>query len=114
MRWSAIIVVLVLFALALPAAASAKIQLLGVTSPVRHGGYASIQIRAYTRATCSIRVHYGSRAPIKAAGLGVKSTFFAGIVGWRWLMSPSATRGRWTIDVSCGANGSLRTTFLVN
>ena len=110
---SVLVLSLLFVALALPAAASAKVQLLHVTSPVKRGGYASITVNTFTLATCSLRVHYGSRAPISAPGLYTKHSLFTGALQWRWQMSTSATRGRWTIDVSCGAKGSLRTTFLV-
>jgi hypothetical protein len=110
---SALLVFLTVVALSLPAAASAKVQLLHVTSPVKRGAYASITVNTFTLATCSIRVRYGSRAPINAPGLYTKHSLFTGAVQWRWQMSPTATLGRWTIDVSCGAKGSLRTTFVV-
>jgi hypothetical protein len=110
---AAILVSVLLVALAVTGVAAANVQLINVTSPVRHGSYATISVRASARAECSIRVHYGSRAPITAAGLYTKGTLFAGIVQWRWQMSSSATRGRWTVDVSCGTDGSLRTSFLV-
>jgi hypothetical protein len=110
---AAIVTSLMLLALAAPAVASATVRLINVSSPVRHGSYGSISVRATARARCSIRVHYGSRAPIIAPGLYTKGTLFAGIVQWRWQMPSSATRGRWTVDVSCGADGSLRTSFLV-
>jgi hypothetical protein len=81
---------------------------------VHRGSYASITVRAGSHTFCSIKVHYGSRAPIAAAGLGAKGgALYTGTIQWRWLMSARSTRGRWTIDVSCGAGGSLRTTFLV-
>jgi hypothetical protein len=110
---SSITVALVLVALAAPSAASATVRLVNVASPVQHGSYGSISVRATARAKCSIRVHYGSRAPITAAGLYAKGTLFAGLVQWRWRMPSTATRGRWTIDVSCGTDGSLRTPFFV-
>ena len=54
-----------------------------------------------------------SRPPLVTEGLGTKGTLFAGIVQWRWKMSSNAVHGRWTIDISCGTAGSLRTSFLV-
>ena len=54
-----------------------------------------------------------SRPPLVTGGLGIKGTLFAGIVQWRWKMSSNAVHGRWTIDISCGTAGSLRTSFLV-
>src|SRR5262245_31635434 len=106
-----LLVSLCLFALAIPTAASANPVLVRVTSPVHRGSYGSITVRSGSHVVCSIRVHYGSRAQI--AGLIPKGGLFAGIVEWRWKMPATATRGRWTIDISCGTYGSLRTTFLV-
>jgi hypothetical protein len=110
---SAVVVSLCLLALVIPTAASANPVLVRVTSPVHPGSYASITVRSGSHVVCSIRVHLGSHAPIIAAGLSPKGGLFAGIVQWRWQMSTHATRGRWTIDISCGSFGSLRTTFLV-
>src|SRR5437764_253330 len=109
-------VVLLLFvgvALTVPAPALATVQLINVTSSVRAGGNASVSVTTHTIAHCSIRVHYGSRPALVTAALGPKGTLYGGIVQWRWTMSSHATRGRWTIDISCGAAGSLRTSFLV-
>lgn len=108
-----VLVLLVGLALIVTAPAVASVQLINVTSPVRAGGYASVSVTTHTIAHCSIRVHYGSRRPLVAGGLGSKGTLFGGIVQWRWKMSSTATHGRWTIDISCGTAGSLRTSFLV-
>jgi hypothetical protein len=104
---------LALVALSFVAAAAASPQLVYVSSPVPRGSYATVRVRAASHVVCSIKVHYGARAPITATGLGAKGGLFAGLIQWRWQMGPRSTRGRWTIDVSCGASGSLRTTFLV-
>ncbi len=108
-----VFVLLVALAVIAPAPALATVQLINVTSPVRAGGSASVSVTTHTHAVCSIRVHYGSRPPLVTGGLGIKGTLFAGIVQWRWKMSSNAVHGRWTIDISCGTAGSLRTSFLV-
>lgn len=110
---SMVVVCLGVLALLLPTAAAANPVLVHVTSPVPRGSYGSITVRSGSHAVCSIRVHFGSRAPINPGGLSPKGGLFAGIVQWRWKMPATATRGRWTIDVSCGSLGALRTTFLV-
>lgn len=75
-----VLVLLVGLALIVTAPAVASVQLINVTSPVRAGGYASVSVTTHTIAHCSIRVHYGSRRPLVAGGLGSKGTLFGGIV----------------------------------
>src|SRR5438477_6567983 len=91
---------LTLIALALVAPAAAGPQLVYVSSPVPRGSYATVRVRAASHVVCSIKVHYGARTPITAPTLGSKGGLFAGIIQWRWQMSPRSTRGRWTIDIS--------------
>jgi hypothetical protein len=61
---------------------------------------------------CSIKVHHGAKRPLEGAGLGISRGLF-GEITWRWMVPLSATRGRWSADVSCGGSGSLHTSFLV-
>jgi hypothetical protein len=57
-----------------------------------------------------ITVNYKS-GPSHAAGLYPKRTT-AGRVSWSWMVGTRTTPGRWTIDVYCGAAGSLHTSFV--
>jgi hypothetical protein len=106
-----LLLLLMVGALALPVSAAASVRLINVTSPVHRGSYATVSVQTFVRGTCSIRVHYGSKAPVP--GLTPKGTLFGGIVQWQWRVSRTASRGRWSIDISCGTNGSLHTSFLV-
>src|SRR5262249_12864866 len=94
--------------------AHAAVTLIGITGVVHPGGSMSLSVRSGAdRRVCSPRVHYRSRPPLVAAGLHPKGALFAGIVSWKWKMPATAARGVWSADVSCGAAGSLHTTFVV-
>jgi hypothetical protein len=66
-------------ALAIPATASARVRLVSVTSPIRHGSYATLAVSVAPTATCSITVYYRS-GPSRAAGLYPKR---GGRISWR-------------------------------
>jgi len=63
-----VLLVMVALALALPTAASARVRLVHVTSPISHGSYATLTVSVSQMATCSITVYYKS-GPSEAAGL---------------------------------------------
>jgi hypothetical protein len=98
-------------ALAIPSAASASVRLVSVTSPVRHGGYATLAAAVTPARTCAITVLYKS-GPSEAAGL-YPTRPTAGRVSWTWKVGTRTTPGRWPIIVNCGSAGTLRTSFLV-
>lgn len=60
-------------------------------------------------ATCSITVYYKS-GPSVAAGLYPKR---GSRISWTWKVGTRTTPGRWSIVVSCGSAGTLRTSFVV-
>jgi hypothetical protein len=95
--------------LAIPAAASARVRLVSVTSPIRHGAYATLTVSVVPTATCSITVYYRS-GPSHAAGLYPKR---GGRISWMWKVGTRTTPGRWPISVSCGSAGTLQTSFVV-
>jgi hypothetical protein len=95
--------------LALPATASALVRLAAVTSPISHGSYATLTVMVSPAATCSITVYYKSGAS-RAAGLYPKR---GSRISWTWKVGTRTTPGRWPIIVSCGAAGTLRTSFAV-
>ena len=97
--------------LAVPTAASARVRLVHVTSPISAGGYATLTVRVTPSRTCSIAVYY--RTTIShAQGLYPKRPI-AGRVSWTWKVGTRTTPGRWPIVVSCGSAGTLRTSFVV-
>ncbi|MFZ1878553.1 MAG: hypothetical protein WAU41_00190 [Gaiellaceae bacterium] len=106
-----LILIVLLMGLAAASAAAAAVHLVSVTSPVRPGGTVTLVARAISTTACSIRVHFGSRPSIISAGQTRHPVFT--VLRWTWTMPAHATRGRWTIDVSCGAAGSLHTSFVV-
>jgi hypothetical protein len=101
---------LALLALGLPASAVASVRLKAVTSPVSAGSNATLTVTLSRPATCSITVNYRS-GPSHAAGL-YPTQSVAGRVSWTWKVGTRTTPGRWTIDVYCGAAGTLHTSFV--
>jgi hypothetical protein len=93
------------------AAPLGKVELVSVTSPIGAGSDATLVVKARSGATCSIVVTYRS-GPSSAAGLRTQSAR-SGRISWTWTVGTRTTRGRWPIDVSCGAAGSLHTSFEV-
>src|SRR5262249_8568325 len=91
--------------------ASGGLRLVSLTSPGGGGPPATLPAAARTGATCSIVAPYKS-GPSSAAGLYAKRAT-AGRVSWTWTVGTRTTPGRWPIDVSCGAAGSLHTSLVV-
>jgi hypothetical protein len=92
-------------------APAGKVKLVSVTSPISAGSDATLMVAAPTGATCSIVVTYKS-GPSSAAGL-YSQRARGGRIAWTWRVGTRTTPGRWPIDVSCGAAGSLHTSFAV-
>jgi hypothetical protein len=108
---SAVVSLLAASALVLPAAASARVRLLSITSPAFPGHYATLRAAVSPAQTCSITVYYKS-GPSRAQGLYPKRAV-GGRVSWTWFVGTRTTPGRWPIFVSCGNAGTLRTSFVV-
>ena len=108
-RW--LLAAVLALGLVLAPAATAKVSLTRVTSPVRPGAYATLTVEVSRAATCEITVHYKSGSS-RAAGLYAKRSA-SGRVSWTWKVGTRTTPGRWPITVSCGSAGSLRTSFTV-
>jgi hypothetical protein len=89
--------------------ASAGVRLVSVTSPINHGGYATLTVSVSPAKTCSITVYYKS-GPSSAAGLYPKR---GSRISWTWKVGTRTTPGRWPISVSCGSAGTLQTSFVV-
>ena len=95
--------------LVVPATAAASVRLTSVTSPIRHGAYATLSVRVSRTATCSITVYYKSGTSV-AQGLYPKR---GTRISWTWKVGTRTTPGRWPIVVSCGSAGRLQTSFVV-
>jgi hypothetical protein len=93
------------------ATADARVRLLSVSSPVSRGNAATLVARVSPAQSCSITVYYKS-GPSQAKGLYRKRPV-GGVVTWSWIVGTRTTPGRWPIVVSCGAAGTLRTSFAV-
>ena len=106
-----VLIIAVALALILPAAASARVRLVRITSPISAGSYATLTVAVTPARTCSITVYYKS-GPSHAAGLYPKRPS-GGRVSWTWKVGTRTTPGRWSIIVSCGSAGTLRTSFVV-
>jgi len=101
-----------LTASAAPTTGQGKVKLVSLTSPVNAGSDATLTVAVPNGTSCSIVVTYKS-GPSSAAGLYPKRAN-GGRISWTWTVGTRTTPGRWPIDVSCGAAGSLRTSFVVN
>jgi hypothetical protein len=99
--------------LAVPASSSAAVRLLGISPhPAYRGNPVTLTAHvSSSRVTCSIVVEYKS-GPSRARGLYPKRPV-RGRVFWTWLVGTRTTPGRWPIVISCGAAGTLRTSFRV-
>jgi len=106
-----LVVLLAVAALAVPAAAEAKVKLVSVTSPAPPGSHATLTVAVSRPATCSIIVMYKSGSS-HARGLNPTRSV-SGRVSWTWMVGTNTTGGRWPIYVYCGAAGALQTSFVV-
>jgi hypothetical protein len=108
MRWLFITAV-VAATFVVPTVASAGVKLVSVASPVSPGSDATLTVNVSKPSTCSIAVYYKSGRSA-AQGLYPKR---GTRVSWTWVVGTRTTAGRWPIVVSCGAAGTLRTSFVV-
>jgi hypothetical protein len=101
----------VALSLVVTTAADARVRLVSVTSPIRHGAYATLTAAVSPARMCFITVYYKS-GPSRAKGLYPKRPI-GGRVSWTWKVGTNTTPGRWPIVVTCGSAGMLRTSFRV-
>lgn len=78
------------------------LRVVSLTSPVKHGRAASIQIKTVPGAACAIMVIYKS-GPSRAKGLGPKVSDREGLVAWTWIVGTRTTPGSWPVKVECSA-----------
>lgn len=84
--------------------AALSVRFTMLTSPVRHGAYATAAVATASSASCTITVTYKS-GPSKAAGLGPKTASSSGGVSWTWLVGSRTTPGSWPVTVTCLKGG---------
>jgi micrococcal nuclease len=82
-------------ALAVPAAASAKVRLVYVTTPINHGAHATLAVAVSSPQTCSITVLYKS-GPSHARGLSPRRPI-NGKVAWSWMVGTSTEPTVWCV-----------------
>jgi hypothetical protein len=88
-------------------AASAKVSLVRLTSPVAPGSAATLTAIVSPRSVrCSITVLYKS-GPSHAAGLSSKKPDKRGRVSWTWTVGASTSAGRFSVVVDCERAGTL-------
>jgi len=94
---------------------SLAVKIVNMTSEVRAGATATIDVKTAAGARCSITVEYKS-GPSEAKGLGSKKAKSDGRVAWSWLVGSRTTSGRWPIAIRCSKgdrDGQLSTRFQV-
>jgi hypothetical protein len=75
-----------------------------LTSPIKPGSNANIEVRTYPGATCKIKVEYNKVAS-KDSGLKTKiADKEFGMVDWSWTVEPTVPIGKWPITITCTAN----------
>lgn len=73
-----------------------------LTSPVKQGSNASIQVKTNPNVACSIRVEYGLKKEASTdSGLVPKSADEYGSVRWSWKVEDSRPVGTWPVTVTC-------------
>ncbi len=80
--------------------AKLSIQITSVTSPVRPGTNARLEILTTPGAECAITVVYMS-GPSRARGLEPKFADTGGQIAWVWRVGTNTTPGTWPIFVEC-------------
>ncbi|SHI13688.1 hypothetical protein SAMN02745823_02719 [Sporobacter termitidis DSM 10068] len=84
-----------------PSPSPASIELVNLTSPVKHGTNATITIKGQPNTDYDITVYYKS-GPSTASGLTEKTSNSSGKVSWTWKVGTRTTPGTWTITISGG------------
>jgi micrococcal nuclease len=106
-----VLLLVVAISLVIPTSALARVRLVSMTSPVSAGSDATLTVSVSPARKCSIEIAYKTRKS-EAKGLHPKQPH-NGRVSWTWKVGTNTTKGRWTIVVSCGSAGTLKTSFLV-
>jgi hypothetical protein len=107
----AVLLLVIAAMLALPTSALAKVKVVSKTSSVKRGSNATLTVSVSPPNKCSIEIAYKTKVS-EAKGLHAKRPV-GGRVTWTWKVGTNTTPGRWTIAVSCGSAGTLKTSFRV-
>lgn len=109
-----LVLVLVLMP-SVPARADLVITVVAVSSPVRPGAPARVEILTAPAAVCDIEVRF-STGPSRAAQLRPRRADEKGRVVWLWRLGRQTPRGTWPILIDCLLGhqvGAVRTQFTV-
>jgi hypothetical protein len=80
---------------------SASVQ--SLTSPVKPGSNASVNVKTLAGAKCDIIVEY-NKIKSKDSGLITKNADDFGIVAWAWTVESSVPYGKWPVKITCSRN----------
>jgi hypothetical protein len=79
-----------------------------ITSPVKRGAIASINVKTNPKSKCTIVVKYrdsgNNQITYGSSSLKSKKADEFGIISWEWPISSSAPTGKWTVTVTCVYN----------
>ena len=83
-------------------AANAKegVSIQMLSSPVKPGENASVDVKTNPDSKCSIKVEY-NKIPSKDSGLVTKTADEYGLVAWSWTVDPAAPIGKWPVTITC-------------
>jgi hypothetical protein len=75
-----------------------------LTTPVRPGANASIQVRTHSGAKCDITVTYDTGISTDS-GLVSKTADEYGVAAWSWTVGSNVADGKYPVNVACAYNG---------
>ena len=79
-----------------------------LTSPIKRGATASINVKTNPKSKCTIEVKYKDAGdnPVVYSNpaLKAKKADEFGLISWDWPIYNSATAGKWTVTVTCVYN----------
>lgn len=79
-----------------------------ISSPVKRGSTASINVRTNPNSKCKIEVNYKDKGDneiqYKNSLLAEKKADDYGVISWEWPIAGSASPGGWKVEVTCVYN----------
>lgn len=79
-----------------------------ISSPVKRGSTASINVRTNPNSKCKIEINYkdkeGNSVQYKQPSLVEKKADEYGVISWEWPMASSVLPGIWKVKVTCVYN----------
>lgn len=79
-----------------------------LSSPIKRGSPASINVKTNPKSKCTIEVKYKDSSDNQVvytnSALKVKKADEFGLISWEWPISSSAPAGKWTVTVTCFYN----------